>query len=74
MTQRFNPRWIVGKTVASVDMQRSTSGVTEDDRKICNPIITFTDGSSIRFSTQEAEGGYGTDIVYRPNHLKRRKP
>lgn len=77
MTQRFNPRWIVGKTVATVDMQpfegyeNPSAGIT---KQCHDPIITFTDGSHIQFITEETEVGcYGTDILYIPRKFKRRK-
>jgi hypothetical protein len=58
----FNPKWIEGKTVASCRTN------PEDDGKggtFHRPAITFTDGSSIRFVTEETEvGDYGTEIVY----------
>lgn len=58
----FNPRWIRGKTVESVDMR------VFDDGRGCvahNPMIRFTDGSFIFFVTEETESGeYGTDVVY----------
>lgn len=75
--QAFNPQWITGKTVARVDMhpQRvpfnsftpSALGPTMHE-----PIIHFTDGSSIRFHVEEHPDGddYGVDIVY----IKRRGP
>lgn len=77
MTQRFNPRWIVGKTIATVDMQ-PFEGYENPEigaRKQCHdPIITFTDGSRIQFITEETEVGcYGTDILYVPQHVKGRK-
>lgn len=59
----LNPKWIVGKRVAKVDL-----GVFEDARgQICHsPSIWFEDGSHITFATEEVEGGgsYGTHISY----------
>jgi hypothetical protein len=62
----FNPKWIVGKTIKSIDMRPFDSGGHAYKReKAFDPIITFDDGSSITFSTQETEvGEYGTDITY----------
>ena len=58
----FNPRWIVGKTVARVDMNPWDSG---KGNQAHSPVIHFTDGSSIRFVTEETEiGEYGTAVVY----------
>ncbi len=57
---RFNPKWIIGKTVERVEMnpfesrefpERIGSMVAHD------PCIYFTDGSSIAFSTEETEVG-----------------
>jgi hypothetical protein len=68
----INPRWLVGKTIARVEMNpfeahdpnqiRCGSG-----RRVAHdPRIYFTDGTSISFVTEETEiGEYGTDIVYR---------
>mgnify|MGYP001582537152 CR=1 FL=1 len=57
----MNPKWIIGKTVASVDMQPYDDGRggTAHD-----PVITFTDGSSIRFQIEDTEGAMGVDILY----------
>ena len=67
---KFNPRWIIGKTVATVDM-RTFPG--RDNAIAHDPIITFTDGSSIQFQTEEIGDEfcsptgdmYGTSILYR---------
>ena len=60
---RFDPRWIVGKTVARVEMHPVSDGRGGTSH---NPVITFTDGSFIRFETEETEDLlYGTMIVYR---------
>ena len=59
----FNPRWIVGKTVASVDMRPFR--YLDDTTTSHDPILTFTDGSSIQFIVEETAGGeYGVDIIY----------
>ncbi len=64
----MNPKWIVGKTVASVEMQPFDDGC---GGKAFDPVIRFTYGSLITFFTQETDvGEYGTDIVYR----KRKRP
>lgn len=59
----MNPNWLVGKTIAAVELN------AEPDRrggKAHRPVIRFTDGSSISFTTQETDGGwYGTSINYR---------
>jgi hypothetical protein len=51
----LNPRWIVGKTVARVDLNSFDSGRAATAH---GPVIHFTDGSSISFSTE------GTSIKY----------
>lgn len=59
----LNPKWIIGKRVARVDL-----GVFKDAHgKICHkPSIWFEDGSHLTFTTEEVEGGsdYGTHISY----------
>lgn len=64
----FNPKWIKGKTVAQVDLNPFPKGLEWQSRRgtAHNPVIWFTDGSSIRFITEETENdGYGTAIAYR---------
>lgn len=62
----FNPRWIVGKTVASAENRPFPAGDNGRGGVAHNPIIRFTDGSSITFCTEETEvGEYGVEIVYR---------
>lgn len=59
----MNPRWLVGKVIAKVEMNPF-----DDGRGLIahNPVITFTDGSAIAFTTEETEiGEYGTAISYR---------
>lgn len=68
----FNPRWIVGKTVAKVEMNSFEAAPDVNRRLAHDPRVTFTDGSSIRFVTQETEvGEYGVEIVYRPARQQR---
>jgi hypothetical protein len=45
----LNPRWVVGKTVARVDPNSFDDGRA---RTAHGPVIHFTDGSSISFSTE----------------------
>lgn len=62
--RHFKPKWIVGKTVASVDMGRFSDGRGGTAH---TPVIEFTDGSKILFSTEETDvGEYGTSILYLP--------
>lgn len=61
----FNPKWIVGKTIANVDMRPFEQAQEHRGAKAHNPVITFTDGSYITFNTEETgTGEYGTDINY----------
>jgi hypothetical protein len=65
----MNPQWLIGKTIARVDMRPfdASDGKSRKKRTAHNPVITFTDGSAIEFSTEETETGeYGTSINYRP--------
>jgi hypothetical protein len=59
----LNPKWIIGKRVARVDLNQF-----KDERgQLCHkPRIWFEDGSHIAFTTEEVEGGadYGTHISY----------
>ncbi len=62
--RRFDPRWIVGKTITDVAMNHFDNG---RKTRATSPRIIFEDGSSISFVTQETEiGEYGTQIVYTP--------
>lgn len=58
------PRWLVGKTVARVDMNPfpdGRGGVAH------SPVITFTDGSCARFVVEETDtADYGVAITYTP--------
>lgn len=59
----LNPRYIIGKRVAKVEMNafRDARG------QVCHqPAIWFDDGSHVTFTTEEVEGGsdYGTSINY----------
>jgi hypothetical protein len=61
-TVMLNPRWIVGKTVARVDLNPFDDGKGATAHA---PVIYFTDGSSISFSTEETDmEGYGISINY----------
>ncbi len=58
----FNPKWIVGKTVARVDMNPFSDGKGSTTFR---PYIMFTDGSRVWFSTDETEvGEYGISVGY----------
>lgn len=62
----FNPRWIIGKTVARVEMRPFDAGNQGRGETAHDPHIYFTDGSQIWFLTEETETGeYGTEIIYR---------
>lgn len=64
----FDPRWIRGKTVANVEMRAFDDG---RGGRAHAPVVFFTDGSMIWFTTEETDvGSYGTSISYRP---KRRR-
>lgn len=67
MTQNFNPKWIIGKTIISVVM--NTEKAREHGNEVFhNPIINFSDGSSISFIGEETDFGiYGVGIVYHKN-------
>lgn len=79
----MNPKHLLGKTIAAVNMRPFNaelySALGKDlregqGRQAHDPLITFTDGSSIRFVTEETEtGNYGTDVVYIPAPKRSRK-
>jgi len=57
-------RELVGKTIADIDWNRSWN---KGHRGwIHDPIITFTDGTHLRFSVEETDDGsyYGVDFIY----------
>lgn len=61
----MNPRWLVGKTISSVEMNPFDAHVSGKLVVAHQPVIRFTDGSSIAFYTQERDDGeYGTGIEY----------
>ncbi len=61
----LQPRWLVGKTIARVEMNATPNG----RGGTCHaPRITFTDGSAITFNpepVENSEGGVG--ISYWPS-------
>lgn len=60
----MNPKWLRGKTIATVEMRAFDDG-KGDRGKAHAPVIRFTDGTCITFYTQETETGeYGTGITY----------
>lgn len=61
--KKFNPAWIVGKTVAAVDMN-PTQGHGLGIGTLHHPVITFTDGSSIKMGAVEGEDEDGVSISY----------
>jgi hypothetical protein len=61
---RFDPKWIVGKTIARVEMNPFDAGGGRGTAH--DPAIYFTDGTRITFMAQELEeDGYGVAIIYR---------
>jgi hypothetical protein len=68
----FNPRWIVGKRVAQVNMN-TLAGERNSTSPSHRPVITFDDGSAISFETEETNDGayYGTSISYHKKGFSR---
>jgi len=70
--QKATARALLGKTIAHVDLHpfddANGGGIATD------PVLTFTDGTSLRFLVQETEetGDYGVSLVYpgRPHEKK----
>ncbi len=65
---RAAARKLVGKTVASIELNEFDSGRHGRFRLSTDPVITFTDGSVLCFAVEETEGEYGIGLV-----LSRRK-
>jgi hypothetical protein len=62
--QRAVTRSLVGKTIARVELQpfdACNGGGTATD-----PVVTFTDGTALRFLVQETEetGDYGVQLAF----------
>lgn len=71
---RFNPKWIIGRTIVGVDMRRFSTGRTSYGTVAHDPVITFDNGAVIYFTTEETEiGEYGTAITYVPPPPKKRR-
>jgi hypothetical protein len=70
----FNPNWIVGKTIERVTMNPFMWQEPWGEKITAHaPVIHFTDGSSIFFSTEETGAGeYGTEITYVKSEKRRR--
>lgn len=68
-----NPKWLVGKTIARVEMNPSP-GEASGGGTAHRPEIWFTDGSHIWFVAEELEhgDGYGVEIGYTPSMRKAR--
>jgi len=63
--QKATAKSLVGKTIARVIMHPFDDCRPSDgDNTATDPILVFTDGSRLRFSTQETETGeYGTELI-----------
>ncbi len=62
--QKAVAKTLVGKTIDHVDLQpfdKDNGGGTATD-----PVLRFTDGTSLRFVVQETEetGDYGVSLIY----------
>lgn len=61
----LNPKWLIGKTIASVEMNAEPARERARSPLMHKPVITFTDGSKITFTAEESDfGGYGVAINY----------
>lgn len=60
---RFNPKWIIGRTIVACEMNPFDSG--DGHMSVAhNPVITLDNGARLKFMAEEAADGYGIDIVY----------
>jgi len=72
MARTFNTQWVIGKTVAKVELNtwRDQYGAHHD------PVIVFTDGSMLAFGVSETESGdgYGVQPIYVPANRSKHAP
>lgn len=63
---------LVGRTITDVSFRPFDAHPGVDRRQAHDPILTLDNGASVRFVTEETDGGeYGTEIVYVPNRKQR---
>ena len=63
MARGFNPKWIIGKTIARVEMTSARVQVVQ-----AQPRIVFTDGSSITLDIASVSANfddYGISVTYK---------
>lgn len=61
-TWRFNPKWIVGKKVSGIVLNKFSNG---RGGHTTHPRFYFEDGSSIGFTVEETESSeYGIRVLY----------
>jgi hypothetical protein len=68
----FNPRWLIGRKIVRVDMNRFDTGRKDRTGKkiiATDPVIHFDNGAYIDFSVQETEGDYGIAISFHSGAL-----
>lgn len=63
--QRKTARKLVGKTIKSVAMHPfDDGGYSSSPEPPTDPVITFTDGTCMRFVVHETESEYGVALIY----------
>lgn len=74
---RFNPKWIIGRTIVACDMrpfQANDPTLKGTKETAHDPVITLDNGAKLYFQTEETEiGEYGTSVVYVPPRKKKHK-
>lgn len=65
---KLNPAWIVGRTIAAVEMNAARVPDGPGYRTMHNPTVTLDNGAKLFFLTEEDPNGgeYGVDIGYVP--------
>jgi hypothetical protein len=64
MTNRFNPKWIIGRTIVAVDMKPFSDG---RGGTVHDPAFTLDNGAKVSFITEETyDRDYGVNILYLP--------
>lgn len=66
MSMPFNPRWLLGRTIVAVELNRFRARESPDDRTMTsNPTLFLDNGASLSFFVDETDGdGYGISLIY----------
>lgn len=69
---KFNPRWVIGQTITSIEMNKFETDCSEHPFTF-DPVICFNNGARLGFTVAETENGvYGIEPFYIPPPRRRR--